>query len=150
MPFPKRIMEFKEAYEKIPGTGWLREDEADVVDCLVLDLWGDDKHYRVDGTFAGSHREKFFNLKCGTLAYYHPTIHAPKVKPTGREAIVVRFPMYVLHWGIMNMDDVKFHTDRWNRIYTKKVGANPYGFYPYLNDPNTVPILKDYDYDTWE
>ena len=118
---------------------------ADVVDFVVLDLWLDKRHYRVDGSFAGSHREKMFNLVSDPrLKYTHPTVHAPKVAPKGREAVVHhKFPCRVLHWGIMNIDDVRFHTERWNRVYRAKVGKNPYGFYDYINDPATVPVLKE-------
>lgn len=118
------------------------ELNADVVDCRVLDLWGDERHYRVDGPFQSSHREKFFNLRTAKqLYYYHPTSHAPKHVPNGdREPIVVRmYPLHVLHWGIMNQEDAEFHCQRWDRIYTRAVGGNPYGLYPYLRDPVTYP-----------
>lgn len=123
--------------------------EVDVVECPLLDLWGDAKHYRVDGPFRQSHREKFFRLGIGRWNYTHPTIHAPKATPRHKEyeVKVGVFPLYVMHWGIMNMDDVRFHTERWNKIYTQKVGNNPYGFYPYLNDPETKPEIIGFDPD---
>lgn len=125
--------------------------DVDLVDCQLLDLWGDERHYRVDGTFARSHREKFFNLNSGRtgeqLRYYHPTSHAPKFF-LEREVRVVKFhPLYVIHWGIMDQADVQFHTKRWDDIYTKAVGGQPYQFYDYINDPATVPILNEFDYD---
>lgn len=112
---------------------------ADVIDFRVLDLWGDERHYRVDGPFRGSHREKMFNLRSGEWNYYHPTVHAPKLTETkGRTtALVVKgYPCHVLHWGIMDKADAQHHTERWNTIYTRKVGGNPYaaGFYSYIND----------------
>lgn len=117
---------------------------ADIVDFRVLDLWGDGRHYRKDGPFEESHREKLFNLRAGDIAYYHPTIHAPKVKPHGREVVVAKYyPIYVLHWGIMDMDDVRLHTARFDAIYNRKVGGNPYTFYKDINDPATVPIIKE-------
>lgn len=119
--------------------------DAEVICCPVLDLWGDERNYRVDGTFASSRREKMFRLNstAGTFEYYHPTTHAPKVLKPNREVKVHFSDLRVLHWGIMNMEDVHEHTTRWNTIYIRKVGKQPYGFYAYLNDPNTVPVLKE-------
>lgn len=122
---------------------------ADIVDCRVLDLWGkeDDRpmHYRVDGSFRSSHREKFFNLRTAAkLYYYHPTSHAPRHIPhDGREPIILRgYPLHVLHWGIMDAKDILFHTARWTEIYTRAVGGVPYKFYEYINDPDTVIELE--------
>lgn len=118
---------------------------VDVVDCRVLDLWGDGSMYRVDGPFAGSHREKFFNLRTAEkLYYYHPTSHAPKHVPRhGRPSAVRSYDLNILHWGMMNMEEVEFHCKRWDAIYTRSVGGNPYGTYPYLRDPNTVIQLQE-------
>lgn len=137
----------KFALEKVQE---IMQMDVDLVDCQLLDLWGDERHYRIDYTFARSHREKFFNLNSGRtndqLRYYHPTSHAPKFY-LDREAKVVKFhPLYVIHWGIMDQADAEFHTKRWDDIYNKAVGGNPYGFYPYINDPTTVPICNEYDY----
>lgn len=123
---------------------------ADVVDCVLLDLWGDGLHYRKDGPFGSSHREKFFNLRTAQkLYYYHPTSHAPKHIPhDGRDAVVVKgYPLYFFHWGIMNINDANFHIKRWNAIYTKAVGNNPYqGFYDYIGDPvKNPPTILDVD-----
>jgi hypothetical protein len=114
---------------------------ADIIDCPVIDLWGSKDKYRIDGGFGCSHREKMFNIH-NTCIYTHPTVHAPKVTRKG-EIIVKRYDLNVIHWGIMDMDDVKEHTERWNTIYIRKVGGNPYasGFYSYINDPATVPFL---------
>lgn len=118
---------------------------ADVIGCPVLDLWGDGKHYRVDGSFQSSHREKMFNLRTAEkLYYYHPTSHAPRHVPRiGKDPVVVRgYPLRVIHWGILDMTDVKEHTERWTTIYTRAVGGVPYKFYEYLNDPATVVEVK--------
>ncbi len=122
---------------------------ADIIHARVLDLWLDDKHYRVDGPFKYSGREKLFNLQVDSgIHYYHPTVHAPKIKPRGREAVLIKRPDFrVLHWGLMTPEDIEFHCKRWDEIYTRKVGANPYGSYIYFRDPNTVvqvaPVPED-------
>lgn len=120
---------------------------ADVIDFKVLDLWGDERHYRVDGSFQSSHREKMFNLRSGTWRYSHPTVHAPKLteakyRNLDRPALVIRgYPLHVLHWGIMNQADAEHHCQRWDDIYTRAVGGQPYGFYAYLRDPVTYPPI---------
>lgn len=133
----------KNAHEKIARVLEMKED---VIECPLLDLWGDERHYRVDGPFQSSHREKFFRLTIGRWNYTHPTSHAPKATPRNREHVVTvgHADLHVIHWGIMDMDDVRFHTERWNRVYIKKVGKNPYGFYEYMNDPEKYKpeILK--------
>lgn len=110
---------------------------VDVAKFRCLDLWGDDLHYRVDGVFAGSRREKVFKLLGNKLKYPHPTAHAPNVTPEGGkrgDARVVETDVKILHWGIMNLEDAQFHKDRWDAIYTRKVGSNPYGGYTYYFD----------------
>lgn len=129
---------------------------ADIVGARVLDLWGDNTDlsaltYRVDGPFNGSRREKLFSLTSDpNIHYYHPTIHAPKVCPVVRSVVVNMSDLRVLHWGIMNREDAEFHCKRWDAIYTRYVGGNPYGLYPYLRDNSVVPTLRGFNYDTGE
>lgn len=124
----------------------------DIVGARVLDLWEDQFHYRVDGPFEHSGREKLFNLKADpNIHYYHATIHAPKVSPKGRPVKVVkRLDFRVLHWGMMTQDDVEFHCKRWDSIYEKHVGGNPYGTYIYLRDPANKPVLLEVPADVYE
>lgn len=131
----------KNAPEKIRKILETDADGADVVEFPLLDLWGDDRHYRIDGPFRSSHREKMFRLGIGNWRYGAATVHAPKCYPRDKdhEVRVTKPDVFVLHWGIMNMEDVRFHTERWNRVYIKKTGSNPYGFYPYMNDPEANP-----------
>lgn len=117
---------------------------ADVVVVRCLDLWGDGKpplYYRTDGPLQGSQREKLFNLRVDPkIHYYHPTVHAPRLRPSGREpTLLKRYDFCILHWGLMTQEDVIFHCDRWDRIYKNHVGRNPYGFYEYLRDPAANP-----------
>ena len=122
----------------------------DVIEFPLLDLWGDARHYRVDGPFQQSHREKMFRLGIGRWRYTHATIHAPMCTPLHKEheVRVIQPDIFVMHWGIMNMEDVRFHTERWNRVYEKKIGKNPYGFYPYMNDPvGNPPDIREFDPD---
>lgn len=120
----------------------MRAGRCDLVGMHVLNLWGDRNHHRCDPNGPGN-REKMFNLKIDpTMVYYHPTIHAPKVKPHGREAVVWMSPCLVLHWGIMSFEDAEDHQKRWAEIYTRKVGGDPYLTYQYLMDRSINPLLK--------
>lgn len=122
---------------------------ADVIDFPVLDLWGDpDKRpltYRADGVHQSSHREKMFNLRtAASLRYTHPAGSSPRHRPCDqRLPIVERRQIHVLHWGIMNPADVRFHTERWERIYKRSLGSMPTPYYDYLNDPATVPDVRE-------
>lgn len=147
---PEKLKYLTELKVLHPETG--TKQHPDLVDVRVLDLWGDGETYRVDGPFAASHREKLFHLRAGKWRYPHPTTHAPKLEGISkRKHLLIRhFPLHVYHWGIMNMEDVKFHTERWTTIYQRKVGGMPYGFYNYLNDPQTVPLLRKFNPVTWE
>lgn len=114
---------------------------VDVAKFRCLDLWGreDDERlrYRVDGVFQGSRREKVFKLVGNRLQYPHPTAHAPNVYVGGKDrslAKVMETDVKILHWGIMNLEEAKFHQQRWDEIYTRKVGNNPYGGYQYYFD----------------
>ena len=122
----------------------IKGQRADIYTFSVLDLWGDGSHYRVDGPFDVSKREKLFNLKSDPkIHYYHPTVHAPKICPEGREPIILKSDCRVLHWGIMNEEEAEFHCQRWDEIYTRKVGGNPYGLYRYLREkhpPKLIPV----------
>ncbi len=114
----------------------------DFVGMRVLNLWGDGTHHRADGPVEYGRREKMFNLESHReMRYYHPTIHAPKVLPAGREAVLFQSDIFVLHWGIMSHADAEEHHKRWETIYVRKVGGNPYGTYQYLMDPNVTPVL---------
>lgn len=122
------------------------EADTDVACFPCLDLWGDARHYRVDGPFAGNQREKVFRLTGNSLVYPHPTAHAPNVKPllaTKTRATVVRREVRILHWGIMDMQHAQEHRERWDAIYTCKVGRNPYGGYEYYFDPATVVKMRE-------
>lgn len=128
----------RDAPEKIMEVA---QSGVDVGIFRCLDLWtvpsGKVSH-RVDGVFAGSQREKVFKLLGNSLKYPHPSSHAPNVIPHGKtkaDATVVKTGICILHWGIMDMEDARVHKERWDTIYTRKLGGNPFGSYEYYFDP---------------
>lgn len=124
--------------------------DADYVDIIWLNLWNDLQHIRIDGPFGTGHRVKFLNLR-KNWAYYHPVINGPRIvaNPPGKNPATERSwrsDLVCLHLGMMTQDLRLIHKTRWDRIYTKSVGANPYGFWNYALDPNYPPIVVEHDY----
>lgn len=128
----------------------LREEvpavDADVIVFPCWDLWGSHRTMRVDGPQSHGSREKVHRLRGNHLKYPSATSHAPNVTPHGktcRDARVFRMDLKILHWGIMDLADAQFHRERWDRVYTRAVGRNPYGSYEYYFDPATEVRLAD-------
>lgn len=132
-----------------------KRDDWDVVLARCLDLWDDDKHYRVDGPFGSATREKLHRLNRWDTRYTHPISHAPYffqdgVRVDDKLVRVVKPGLHVLHWGIMNMEDAVIHRDRWHAIFMEKCHNIAYGSYNYYFDPANGPVrLADFDYDTF-
>lgn len=101
--------------------------DADCVDIKWLNLWGDSRHIRVDEGFAEGHRVKFYNLRSGAWKFDHPITNGAKLQ--SRVASVAKADIVCLHWGMATPTLRRQHKERWDRIYTKAVGANPYGFW---------------------
>lgn len=129
-----------ETYEKDAASKLFelnKHRDSDLVDTKWLNLWESKEWVRVDGPFANGHRVKFYNLSKGPFRFCHPTVNGAKIE--GRENIVTKLDLVCLHWGMMTEELRIEHKQRWDRIYTKAVGANPYGFWNYALDL-TVPI----------
>ena len=98
-----------------------------------------------------SQREKVFRISGNVIKYPHPSSHAPNVTPYGKsktDAVVVRcHHVRILHWGIMDMEDARVHKERWDTIYTRKLGSNPFGSYEVYFDSNqpakVAPVPED-------
>lgn len=131
--------------------------EADYVDIVWLNLWGDQHHVRTDGPFASGHRVKFYNLDRARWRFTHPVTNgAKRVDDVTGEVLPQRHPakerahrhdLVCLHWGMMTRELREQHKLRWDRIYTTAVGANPYGFWDYAIDEAThPPTVERHDY----
>lgn len=96
-------------------------------------------------------RETDVVVHCAALAYeglsvFSPSLVVDNVVPHGRtraDAKVAKSDVCILHWGIMSLEDAAFHKKRWDDIYTRKVGNNPYGGYDYYFDPKTVAAVDE-------
>jgi hypothetical protein len=142
---------------------------VDLYWCPLLDFWGDDEHYRTDGPLGpcqagdwgdGSVRDKqfrnkFYHLRAdGAWRYLHADVHGPYFldRKTGerkreREA---RSRLHVLHYGLIDLDLIRFKLEQWRRVYTPALGEFKHGgFYEYLLDPALTPEVRDFCYATW-
>lgn len=128
--------------------GILRElvaSDYQLIDIKWVNLWGDPKHIRVDGAFAAGHRVKFYNLSTGQFLFNHPTVNGGKLVG-GHCETTRRHDFVCLHWGMMTEEIRVQHKERWDRIYTKAVGANPYGFWNYALSPDYPPTVVENPY----
>lgn len=154
-------MDLDETLER-DGPAKLRDvlkNGADVTGFWCLDIWDRPESSlseteepgfwrRIDGPFGAGKREKVFKVTGNTLRWPAATAHAPDVWPTGKtkeESVVKMADISVIHWGIRNLADAQFHRERWDRIYTRAVGGNPYQGYEYYFDKATVPAYAKLD-----
>lgn len=120
--------------------------QADCVDIRWVNLWGDRRHVRVDGTFGKGHRVKFLNLQDGRRWMFdHPITNGPKL--VGRDAVVEEADLTCLHHGMMTRELRLEHKARWDRIYSTALRGdpNPYKFWEYACDEETYPpVIEEY------
>jgi hypothetical protein len=111
----------------------------DLVDVRWVNLWGDTQHVRVDSPFDCCHRVKFMNLKSGHVWYYRSKV-TNGCYSNRRDAVTSGLQnLLCLHWGFVTRQDRIEHKERWDRIYTKAVGKNPYGFWNLTCDESITP-----------
>lgn len=128
--------------------------DVDYVDVRWVNLWGDAGHIRTDGPFhpQSGHRVKFYNLNRQRWRFTHKITNGPKVVddrgepldgyPNPTKAREHRHDLTCLHHGMMTPELRALHKERWDRIYTAAVGANPYGFWAYACDETITPIIE--------
>lgn len=116
---------------------------AEQVQVTWLNLWGDKEHVRVDGPFAYVPRVKLYTT-ARRWTFTHPITNGPK--PVGGGPLLGRIDLTCLHHGLMTEELRRLHKARWDRIYTKAVGANPYGIWNYALDGSVKVELVE---NTW-
>lgn len=121
-------------------------DSVDCIDCPQVNLWDFPDMIRVDGTLGTGHRVKFYNLKrVPKWKFDHPITNGCKPED-GRFAVTGRLHLVNIHWGNMLPEDRAKKKERWDRIYSAAVGANPYGFWKYICDPSITPVCIPNEY----
>lgn len=116
--------------------------DADLIDFRWVNLWDDPGHIRTDTIFSGGHRSNLYSSRLN-WKFDHPITNGAKaVAPSGKvkkDVRVAKSDLVCLHWGMMTLELRKQHKARWDRIYTKAVGNNPFGFWSYALDEETYP-----------
>lgn len=133
----------KNAPEKLEQ---IKQLDFDIIKTNWWNLWETPAQIRFDGPFNNGHRDKFFHL----TGEYHwkflspvvngPTAHTRKgAIHTNRLRCINDFDFSCLHWGMMTRELREQHKQRWDRVYGRAVGKNPYGFWNYALDEKTYP-----------
>lgn len=117
----------------------------DILDTPWKNLWDSPTQIRVDGSFSEGHRVKFYNLQKERRYHFDSPI-TNGAKLIGRDMDLAKFNLVCLHWGMMTHDLRVEHKERWDRIYSKAVGKNPYGFWKDALDPTITPTLIPNEY----
>lgn len=143
-------MDIDETWEREvrPKIETILDSDYDLVDVKWLNLWDSPKTIRVDPPFGEGHRVKFLNLRRRHQWHFdHPITNGVKSRNLpGQAAVTRKHNLVCLHWGILTRELRLEHKARWDRIYTKAVGANPYGFWQGICDETWKPRLEEHDY----
>ncbi len=113
-----------------------------------INLWGDKEHIRNDGPgglCSSARRVKLYNVSNGRRwKFDHPITYGCKLMdaegncPHGN-GVLGETDIDCLHTGLMTRELREQHSARWDRIYGKAVGENPYGFWKQLLDEGNNP-----------
>lgn len=125
-------------------------DHYDILQVRWANLWDDVFHVRTDGPFTDSFRVKFYNvserIKSAGIRWVfdHPITNGARMtkngKPCQKDDInILNTGIACLHHGLMTRSLRLLHKNRWDRIYTKAVGANPYRIWQFALDEETYP-----------
>lgn len=55
--------------------------------------------------------------------------------------LCVRHDLVCLHWGLFDRATRELHKERWDRIYSKAVGSNPYGLWKEALDETNLKVV---------
>lgn len=138
----------RERLDEIDDSGY------DYVQCTWVNLWGDDRHLRVDGPFAFCPRYKFYRLSPRDSSDMYGWRFGHKItngaKHTTRiELKTWRSPLVCIHHGMKTRELREQHKERWDRIYSTALRGdpNPYKFWAYaLDEENHPPVIVDNPY----
>ena len=104
------------------GTG------ADLVVLRYVELWDDPRTERIDGSFAPpKRRTKFLNLHNGVPYLFNSGIVNGPSWPAERTVLEAGDRLACLHWGHLTRALRLRAKERWDRIYGRQCGRNPYG-----------------------
>lgn len=137
---PAKLVEIAKRNEAHADTQW-------------INCWGDMQHIRIDGPF-NSKRVKLYNVSHGKRwRFDHPMIYGCKLLdrsgvPFPKE-MSSRFStdLICIHHGLMTRELRERHKERWDRVYGKIAGKNPYGIWMMSCDEvNYPPTITENPY----
>lgn len=128
----------KSAYEKLWNLTHIKED---YLDSPWLNLWDSAFYIRTDNGFLEGHRVKYLRLS-HKWRFDSPITNGPKAD----NVTLGKIDLVCLHWGMITERLRILHKERWDRIYSKSVGKNPYGFWDKCLDPTLTPVLIKHGY----
>jgi hypothetical protein len=116
---------------------------TDVLRTRWVNLWGDPMHIRVDPPFRGVLREKLYRM-APRLAwkFVSSVTNGPRgydLNDGSYSRQVSNTDIVCLHHGLMTHELRALHRDRWNRIYGRAIGKNPYQIWDCAFDPERCP-----------
>lgn len=111
-----------------------------------VNLWGDEKHVRVDGPFAEGRRVKFYRVDRGlSWVFDHAVTNGPRPRH-GREPFTGHADLVCLYRGMMTRDLREQKKERWDRTYGHHLRGDPnsYGFWDYaLDEEKYPPVVRE-------
>lgn len=129
--------------DAVAGLAKLQRLNVDYIMLGWINLWGDSATVRTDGPFK-SLREKMYNLRSGRYRYDSTVVNGPKLLTSRgfakQDSICHRsWDVVCLHWGLMSEQLRQQHKARWDNVYSRICGKNPYGIWEYALDQVTYP-----------
>lgn len=116
--------------------------DADNLQVVWLNLWNDMNHVRVDGPFNRPPRVKFYNLQGGRRWFFdHPVVNGAKLVPPKADYRCERTDLVCLHHGMITEELRRQKKERWDRIYSKAVGENPYKIWDFALNPEYQAVV---------
>ncbi len=118
--------------------------DVDFVSCYWVNLWGDEQHIRIGEHFAPKPRGKFYRLGTNVWNFLDKTTNGAYLM--NKECVEGTIGLMCVHYGLMTKELRQIHKERWDRIYTKASGKNPYGFWDYALDESQEHIITNNPY----
>lgn len=136
-----------EVWEKDALNKLIDLPEADYLDAIWVNLWEDEKHLRINDGFGPRPRTKFLSLK-REWKWTDPVTNGPNMFIDNRitEAKGEKIDLVCVHHGLMTEELRLEHKERWDRIYTKAIGRQPYKLWECALDKTITPQVIDNPY----
>jgi len=120
--------------------------DADYIDVTWVNLWEDDQHIRVGDGFGPRPRTKLYSMK-NPWKFTSPVVNGPYLHEK-KDQVAGRIELVCIHHGLKTKQLREQHKERWDRIYTKATGSNPYKLWETAVDETITPNVQPNPYET--